>query len=196
MLDAQDASAPGLAARPGTAASAAADDWMAVAEQDLCEAHAEACALFATALRGSAARLRHARSAVLLEQLLAARAVQRAREVRADAARASLRGDQALGYFFGLAASEGDPTAPPPSDRALSAALRHVHGLVFGLHEAHRLSDSDLIEVGAAFGDGLLAAEADLQDFLARGPVAMPTGLLAGLPWLRCSGADPAARPA
>lgn len=51
------------------------------------------------------------------------------------------------------------------------------------------------IEVGAAFGDGLLAAEADLSAML-RGDATMPTGLLAGLPWAACArGGDPTARP-
>jgi hypothetical protein len=194
MLDLQDLTAPLLAPRPGGAVPAA-DDWQQVAEQDLREAHAAACALFAAAPAGSAERLRHARSAVLLEQLLAARAVQRARRVGPDAARASLRGDHALGYFFGLAASEGDPGGPPPGERALTAALRHVHGLVFGLREAHRLAESDLVEVGDAFGDGLLAAEADLQAFLARGPAATPSGLLAAMPWVGCCAGARVPRP-
>jgi hypothetical protein len=194
MLDLLDVSAPLVAARPDLAVPAA-DDWLAVPEDDLREAHAEAGALFATARHNAAAHLRHARSIVLLEQLLAARAVQRIRQVPPQQARAPLHGDHALGYLFGLAASEGDPTASPPTERALSAALRHVHGLVFGMREAHRLAESDLIEVGAAFGDGILAAEADLQALLAKGNQAMSTGLLVGLPWLRCRGGDPTARP-
>ncbi|BDG75220.1 hypothetical protein [Roseomonas fluvialis] len=194
MLDLVHAPAPLPASRPGSP-EPAADDWLAVSEHDLREAHAEACALFAAAERNAAARLRHARSMVLLEQLLAARAVQRALGVCPQAARASLRGDHALGYLLGLAASQGDPTAAPASDRALSAALRHIHGLVFGMEEAHRLVDGAPIEVGAAFGDGALAADADLQALLTDGAAAMPAGLLAGLPWLRCCSGDPTARP-
>ena len=173
----------------------ATDDWLAVPEDDLREGHAEACDLFAAARQGTAVRLLHARSVVLLEQLLVARAVQRARGVRLEEARASLRGDHALGYFFGLAASGGDPTAAPPTESALSAALRRVHALVFGLQEAHRLAGSGVIEVGAAFGDGLLAAQADLSALLDDGTSALPMGLLAGLPWLFRDGGDPTARP-
>lgn len=183
MLDTHDASAAWPAPRP-IAPARADDDWLAVAEADLHEAHGEACVLFATAT--SEARLRHARSILLIEQLLAARALLRARGVAPAAARAAFRADHALGYFFGLAASGGDPTAAPPSQRALSAALRHVHGLVFGMAAAHRIAAAGAIEVGDAFGDGLLAAEADLHGFLAG--AALPMGLLAGLPWARCAG--------
>uniref|UniRef100_UPI001E62B304 hypothetical protein n=1 Tax=Roseomonas rosulenta TaxID=2748667 RepID=UPI001E62B304 len=111
--------------------------------------------------------------------------------------RAWFHADRALGYFFGLAASGGDPTAAPASELAVAAALRHVHGLVFGMAEANRITDAHPVEIGDAFGDGLLAAETDLHAFLARPPgVAMPTGLLAGLPWAGCiCGGDPTARP-
>lgn len=196
MLDTHDAPATWPASRR-LAAAPAADDWLAVDEADLRDAHAEACALFASAADAPDARLRHARSVVLIEQLLAVRAVLRARGVAPAAARAAFQGDRALGYFFGLAASGGDPTAAPASDRALAAALRHVHGLVFGMAGAHRITEADLIEVGAAFGDGMLAAEADLHAFLSRTDgAALPTGLLAGLPWAGCaSGGDPTARP-
>ncbi|CAH0146633.1 hypothetical protein [Roseomonas sp. CECT 9278] len=191
MLDTHDTPVGWPAPRPVPPARAA-DDWLAVPEADLHEAHGEACALFATA--APEARLRHARSIVLIEQLLAARALLRAGLVAPAAARAALQADHALGYFFGLAASGGDPTAAPPNDRALAAALRHVHGLVFGMAAAHRIADAGAIEVGAAFGDGLLAAEADLHGFLAG--AVLPMGLLAALPWAGCTcGGDPTARP-
>lgn len=194
MLDVQDVTVPLLAARP-SAAMPATDDWFAVSEADLRDAHAKACALLVEARQDAAARLRHARSVIVLEQLLAARAVQRLRRVRPDEARDALRGDHALGYFFGLAASEGDTAAAAPDERTLMAALHHVHALVFGMEEARRMAESDLIEVGDAFGDGLLAAEADLQAVLAHGIGAVPTGLLAGLPWISSGDRHRAARP-
>ncbi len=193
MLDVQDVTVPLLAARP-SAAMPATDDWFAVSEDHLRDAHARACALFVAARQDAAARLRHARSVIVLEQLLAARAVQRMRRVRPEEARAALRGDHALGYFFGLAASDGDTAAAAPDEPALMAALHHVHGLVFGMQEAHRMAESDLIEVGDAFGDGLLAAESDLLAVLANGIGAVPTGLLAGLPWIPFGDRDRAAR--
>lgn len=198
MLDYHDVPA----AWPGErrlCAAPASDDWLAVEEDDLRAAHVEACAMIAGAVADAAARLRYARSIVVLEQLLAARAVVRARRITPDAARAAFFGDRALGYLFGLAASGGDPTAAPLCERALAAALRHVHGLVFGMAEARRLTDACPIEVGAAFGDGLLAAEADLHAFLeaheAGLQAAMPTGLLLALPWASCArGGDPTSR--
>lgn len=135
MMTLHDVAALAPDARRTPAAFAADDDWLAVTEDELCDAHAEACRMLAAAA-DAPARLRHARSVVLLEQLLAARAVVRAGMVPAEHARAALWHDRALGYFFGLAASGGDPTAEPPSERALAAALRHVHGLVFGMAQA------------------------------------------------------------
>ena len=196
MLDTHDAPAAWPASRPNAAAPPP-DDWLAVDEADLRDAHAEACALYAAASANPGARLRHARSVVLLEQLLAARAGSPPRPGGRAGARASFRADRAPGYRFGGAGGGGDPTGAPASDRALAAALRHVHGLVFGMAEAHRIAESDPIEVGDGFGDGLLAAEADLHAFL-DGPsgAARPTGLLAGLPWAGCAcGGDPTARP-
>jgi hypothetical protein len=185
------------ATRPGglhAVAAATPDDWLAVSEADLRAAHAEACTVVASAA-DAPLRLRYARSIVLLEQLLAARAMVRARRIAPELARAAFRADRALGYFLGLAVSGGDPTAAPPGEAALAASLRHVHGLVFGTAAAHRFVQDGPIEVGAAFGDGLLAAEADLSAILRR-DATMPTGLLAGLPWAACArGGDPTARP-
>lgn len=192
MLDTHDAPAAWPASRPAVAAPSP-DDWLAVEEADLRETHAEACVLFISGGASPCARLRHARSVVLL---VAARAVLRARLVSPDAARAWLQADRALGDLPGLAASGGDPTAAPASDRAVAAALRHVHGPVFGMAEAHRITEADPIEVGDAFGDGLLAAEADLHAFLARpAGAAMPMGLSAGLSWAGSCSGDPTARP-
>jgi hypothetical protein len=185
------------ATRPGarqTVVAPAPDDWLAVTEADLRAAHEEAAAVFASAA-DAPLRLRYARIIVLLEQLLAARAMVRARRIAPELARAAFRADRALGYFLGLAVSGGDPTAAPPGEAALAASLRHVHGLVFGTAAAHRFAQDGPIEVGAAFGDGLLAAEADLSAILRR-DATMPTGLLAGLPWAACArGGDPTARP-
>jgi hypothetical protein len=180
------------------AAAPATDDWLAVTEEELRAAHAEACRMLAAAADPHA-RLRDARSVVLLEQLLAARAVVRVRAIPEDRARQALGSDRALGYFFGLAASGGDPTAAPPTERALAAALRHVHGLVFGMGEARRIAEACLTEVGAPFGDGLLAAEADLHAFMVaselRTAPTTPMGLLLCLPWAAtASGGDPVAR--
>jgi hypothetical protein len=186
------------AVRPGARQAVAApapDDWLAVSEADLRAAHEEACAVFASAGADAPLRLRYARSIVLLEQLLAARAMVRARRIAPAIARAAFRTDRALGYFLGLAVSGGDPTSAPPGDAALAASLRHVHGLVFGMAAAHRFAQDGPFEVGAAFGDGLLAAEADLFAMLRR-DATMPAGLLAGLPWAGCTcGGDPTARP-
>jgi hypothetical protein len=190
------------ATRPGAPhaiVAPAPDDWLEVPEADLRAAHAEACTVFASASASAGAdaalRLRYARSIVLLEQLLAARAMVRARRIAPEIARAAFRADRALGYFLGLAVSGGDPTAAPPGGAALAASLRHVHGLVFGMAAAHRFAQDGPIEVGAAFGDGLLAAEADLSAILRR-DATMPNGLLAGLPWAACAhGGDPTAHP-
>jgi hypothetical protein len=197
MLNLHDASAavPGARHR---AAIHAPDDWLAVPEDELRAAHAEACRMLAAAA-DAPALLRHARSVVLLEQLLAARAVMRVRGIAEHSARLAFGSDRALGYLFGLAASGGDPTAEPPTERALAAALRHVHGLVFGMGEARRIAEASLTEVGAPFGDGLLAAEADLHAFLAahelRAPPTTPVGLLVCLPWAATArGGDPVAR--
>jgi hypothetical protein len=193
MLALHNAPATWPGARHAVAAPAP-DDWLAVSEADLRAAHAEACTVFASAA-DAPLRLRYARSIVLLEQLLAARAMVRARQIAPEIARAAFRADRALGYFLGLAVSGGDPTAAPPGEAALAASLRHVHGLVFGTAAAHRFAQDGPIEVGAAFGDGLLAAEADLSAILRR-DATMPTGLLAGLPWAACArGGDPTARP-
>jgi hypothetical protein len=193
MLALHNAPATRPAARHAVVAPAP-DDWLAVSEADLHAAHAEACTVFASAAHAPL-RLRYARSIVLLEQLLAARAMVRARRIAPEIARAAFRTDRALGYFLGLAVSGGDPTAAPPGEAALAASLRHVHGLVFGMAAAHRFAQDGPIEVGAAFGDGLLAAGADLFAILRR-EATMPTGLLAGLPWAGCEwGGDPTARP-
>jgi hypothetical protein len=187
------------ASRPGARRAVAApapDDWLAVTEDDLRAAHAEACAVFAAGNAGAPVRLRYARSIVLLEQLLVARAMVRARRIAPAIARGAFHADRALGYFFGLAASGGDPTAAPPAEGALAASLRHVHGLVFGVEAAQRFAQDGPIEVGAGFGDGLLAGEADLLGMLRRCDATMPMGLLVGAPWSGCGqGGDPTARP-
>ncbi|WP_198373498.1 hypothetical protein, partial [Roseomonas rosulenta] len=101
MLDTHDAPADWPALRPFSPVPSP-DDWLAVEEADLRDAHADASALFDAAGADPDARLRHARSLVLLEQLLAARAVLRVRPVAPAAARAWFHADRALGYFFGL----------------------------------------------------------------------------------------------
>jgi hypothetical protein len=175
------------------------DDWLNVAEAELTDAHAEACRLLAAA-RDDASRLRHARSVVLLGQLLAARAAVRSGAIPAGEARAALQGDRARGYFMGLAASGGDPTAAPASERAFAAALRHVHGLVFGMARARQAAEQCPAEPGPSFGEGALAADADLSAFLgaaaAGGPATLPVGLLRCLPRISAAaGGDPTARP-
>jgi hypothetical protein len=197
MLEIHDAPA-GPAGSRGAPAAPAPDDWLATAEEDLAAAHEEAFALLARDGADAAAALRHARSILVLQQILTLRALLRAGRIRADAACTALRGDHALGYFFGLAASGGDPTATPPTERALMAALVHVHGLVFGMAQARHVAGSDLTEVGAAFGDGLLAAEADLRAFALwrAGRRGAPRGgLLDGMPWAAWArGGDTVAR--
>jgi hypothetical protein len=175
------------------------DDWLNVAEDELEDAHAEACRMLAAAL-DDASRLRHARSVVLLGQLLAARAAVRAGAIPAGEARAALQGDRARGYFMGLAASGGDPTAAPASERAFAAALRHVHGLVFGMAQARLTAEQCPAEPCQPFAEGVLAAEADLHAFLGAaavpGPATLPVGLLRCLPRITVvAGGDPTARP-
>jgi hypothetical protein len=181
-----------------TLVAPADDDWLSVPEQELHDAHAEACRLLA-ATGDEASRLRHARSVILLEQLLAARAAVRAGAIPASEARAALQGHRALGYFMGLAASGGDPTAAPATERAFAAALRHVHGLVFGMAQARLATEACPDEPLPPFGDGVVAAEADLHGFFAAaagGPATLPVGLLRCLPRITArAGGDPTARP-
>jgi len=151
--------------------------------------HEEALALLRASGIDGAGVARHAVSLALLQQLMVARRVVEALRIPAAEARAVMRSDYALGYFFGLAASS-DPAAAPPSERRVTGALLMVHGLVFGRRAAERLTADLLSDTGMAvseaFGEGLLAAAADLAElrrWLRGDGGALPSGLLDGLPW-------------
>jgi hypothetical protein len=123
---------------------------------------------------------------VLLPQLIAARTLVWAEALSPAAARRAMRSDFATGYLFGLCASGGDPVAAVPGPRERRETLLRLHAVMFGTAAAldldRRWATGAGIVVGARFGDGLLAAEADLAAFcgaLADGSDApSPTGLL------------------
>ena len=174
---------------PGSPAGTADDDWLALPEAELEAMHAEALALFRR--RGSAALgARAAASLALLHQLLVGRSVVRAIGLPAAEARAAMRSDHALGYFFGLASGSGDPDAAHQPERQVASTLMMLHDLAFGRQAAERLT-AELVgggsmAVGEGFAAGMFAAAADLAA-LARwrrgSGGAMPGGLLDGLGW-------------
>lgn len=164
------------------------EDWLTMPEDDLAAMHAEALALFrhpaTTAMAG-----RIGASLALLHQLLVARGVVRALGLPAAEARAAMRSDHALGYYFGLAMG-ADRSAPPRPERQVAGILVMLHDLVHGRRFAEQLTasllDGGTMAVGAGFGEGMLAAVEDLAalEGWRRGKRGgMPGGLLEGLPW-------------
>ncbi len=126
----------------------------------------------------------------LLQQMIAARTLVDVGAMPPDTARTAMRSDFAAGYIFGLSAAGCDRASPRPSPRRQRATLLGLHGIMFGAAAARRLdrrwAAGDPIHVGATFGDGLLAAEADLRALWrwlrAEPGGAPPTALLDALP--------------
>ncbi|MBP0466787.1 hypothetical protein J5Y09_22860 [Roseomonas sp. PWR1] len=122
----------------------------------------------------------------LLPQAMAARTLVSEGVLTPAAARAAMQSDFAKGYLFGLAASGGDPVAATPDAPTRRGTLIRLHAAIFGSAAAldldRRWTAGALVVVGAGFGDGLLAAEADLAALAARldagAAPAMEGGLL------------------
>ncbi|MEO3471313.1 hypothetical protein AAFN86_05535 [Roseomonas sp. CAU 1739] len=180
---------------PCSTASAADDDWLTMPEAELEAMQAEALDL--SRRRGSAAFVgRTAASLALLHQLVVARGVVRALGLPAAEARAAMRSDHALGYFFGLASGSSEPDAAQRSERQVASTLMMLHDLAYGRQAAEQLT-TDLVAggsmaVGEGFAEGMLAAAADLAALARwrRGDGgALPGGLLDGLGWPRWCGA-------
>lgn len=186
----EPASARATAAHSRAAEPPAPDDWLGrpgaaiIAMHDRASARLRKAGAESGAAAGIAARL------ALLQQVIAARALVDVGAIAPEAARAAMRSDFAAGYMFGLAAAGCGRAAPRPSPRQQRAALLGLHRIMFGAAAARRLGGrwaaGDPIVVGAAFGDGLLAAEADLGAFcrwLRAAPGgAQPAALLDALP--------------
>lgn len=175
--------------------AAQGQDWLAMDAADLDACRAEAAAMLHHAGGDPVSSARYLVVLALLDQITAARALVQAGCLAPARARTSLRGDRALGYLFGLAACSADQAYGPARDVAIRRALRILHDLTFGEAEAARVeaawSAGAFAVVGDAFGDGLLAAEADIAAFgpwLAGQGGSPPQGLLDGLPcpgWAR-----------
>lgn len=164
------------------------EDWLTMSEEDLAAMQDESILLFRTATTAALAA-RSAASLALLHQLLLARVVVRASGLSQADARAAMRSDHALGYFFGLAAGP-DRSARPRPERQVAGILVMLHDLAYGRRVAEdvtaELLDGRTMAVGAGFGHGMLAAVEDLAalERWRRGKGgALPGGLLDGLPW-------------
>ena len=92
-------------AATGRAAPAPHEDWLIMPDADLDAMHAESLALIRRPGPGTMAAARLA----VLHQVMVARVVVRALGLPLDEARAAMRSDYALGYFFGLASGAADP---------------------------------------------------------------------------------------
>lgn len=170
------------------------DDWLILPEAELEAMQAEALALFMDA--GSAAPAGRAVAGfAVLHQVMIARAVVRATGLPADEARAAMRCDHALGYFFGPASGGNGAAVARRPERRVAATLMLLHDLVFGRAAAEQLTaellDRGTTAVGEAFADGMLAAAADLaglRRWRHGTGGSLPGGLLDGLPlpcWAR-----------
>ncbi len=164
-------------------------DWLSMNAADLDACRAEAAAMLHSTGGDPVASARYLVVLALLDQMVVARALVRAGCLAPTVARTSLRTDRALGYLFGLAACAGGPTSGRARDTTIRRALRLLHDLAFGEAEAARVeaawSAGAFAVVGDAFGDGLLAAEADVAAFgpwLAGQGGSPPQGMLDGLP--------------
>jgi hypothetical protein len=165
----------GRAATPARArhATRAADrDWLARPEPCLAAEFRDALAHARAATTPAAERPLFLALVALLPQAVSLRALVRDGRIAPSAARAALRSDFASGYLLGLSAAGGDPVAAIPDARARRETLIRLHAAMFGagaaLEFARRWASGMHILVGAAFGDGLLAAEADLAEVAAR----------------------------
>jgi hypothetical protein len=171
-------------------------DWLDRPAAGILSMHDKAIARLRRAVAPSGAAAAIGARLALLQQVIAARALVDVGAVPAESARAAMRSDFAAGYMFGLAAAWCGNERDRPSSRQQRATLLGLHRIMFGAEAARRLhrrwSAGEPIPVGAAFGDGLLAAEADLKALCrwlrAEPGGAPPAALLDALPcpaWVR-----------
>jgi hypothetical protein len=186
----QTASIHGAPPHRPSAEPASCDDWLGRPRSEILALHDKACARLRRADAASGMIGAIAARLALLQQLIAARALVDVGAVAPDAARAAMRSDFAAGYLFGLSSAASCGADARTSPRRQRGTLLALHGVMFGATAARRLdrrwAAGDAILVGAAFGDGLLSAEADLRGFCrwldARPGGAPPTALLDALP--------------
>ena len=170
-------------------------DWLARPEPCLAAEFRDALAHARAAATPAAERPRFIALVALLPQAVTLRALVRDGRIAPSAARAALRSDFASGYLLGLSAAGGDPVAAIPDARARRETLIRLHAAMFGagaaLEFARRWASGAPILVGPAFGDGLLAAEADLAEVTARlGRGADPVLEGGLLRWIHAAGQD------